>query len=69
MRNFERYSVLEHEQMEKVRKIGEMHGNSQELKDACQEAYQLYRAGKISVECYGKIYSDAFDNYLGVTSY
>lgn len=66
MRSFERYSVLEHEQMEKVKKIGEKYGNSPELKEACQEAYQLYRSGKISVECYGKIYSDAFDNYLGI---
>ena len=69
MRKFERFSVLEHEQMDKVKKIGEMYGNSPELKEACQEAYQLYRAGKISVECYGKIYSDAFDNYLSLTSF
>ena len=66
MRGFERFSVLECVEMEKVKKIGELHGNSQELKDACQEAYRLYREGKISAECYGKIYSDAFDNYLGV---
>lgn len=66
MRGFERFSVLECEEIEKVRKIGELHGNSQELKDACQEAYHLYREGKISSECYGKIYSEAFDNYLGV---
>ncbi len=66
MRGFERFSVLECEEIEKVRKIGEEYGNSQELKKACKEAYQLYREGRISAECYGKIYSEAFDNYLGV---
>lgn len=64
MKRFEKYSVLELEQLEKVKKIGEYYGNSPQLKSACQEAYQLYRAGKISAECYGRIYSDAFDNYL-----
>lgn len=67
MRGNERFSVLEREEIEKVRKIGEEYGNSQELKEACQTAYHLYREGKISSECYGKIYSEAFDNYLGVT--
>ena len=64
MKRFEKYTVLELEQLEKVKKIGEYYGNSPELKSACQEAYQLYRSGKISAECYGNIYSDAFDNYL-----
>ena len=54
--------------MEKVRRAGELYGNSPELKEACKEAYDLYRSGKISVECYGKIYSDAFDNYLSITN-
>lgn len=67
MKSFERYSVLECEQIEKVRKIGKMYGSSPELKEACKEAYDLYRAGKISANCYGKIYSEAFDNYLGLT--
>lgn len=66
MRGSERFSGLEYEIMDKVKRVGEQHGNSPELKNACQEAYQLYRAGKISSECYGKIYSEAFDNYLGV---
>lgn len=66
MKSFPKYSVLECEQMEKIRKIGELYGNSIELKSACREAYQLYRSGKISAECYGKIYSDAFDNYLKI---
>ena len=66
MTSFEKYSVLERQQMEKVRRAGELYGNSRELKEACKEAYDLYRSGKISVECYGKIYSDAFDNYLSV---
>lgn len=64
MKRFEKYSVLELEQIEKVKKIGEYYGNSPQLKSACREAYQLYRAGKISAECYDSIYSDAFDNYL-----
>ena len=42
MKGFERFSVLECEEIEKVRKIGEEYGNSQELKAACKEAYQLY---------------------------
>ena len=67
MRGYQRFSVLECEAIEKVRHIGEMHGNSPELKEACQEAYRLYREGKISSECYGKIYSEAFDNYLSLT--
>lgn len=67
MKSFEKYSVLEYEQMEKVRRVGEMYGNSPELKEACKEAYSLYRLGKISADCYGKIYSEAFDNYLGLT--
>lgn len=66
MRGYEKFTVLECEEIEKVKKIGEKHGNSQELKDACQEAYQLYRAGRISAECYGRIYSEAFDNYLNI---
>lgn len=66
MRGYEKITVLECEEIEKVKKIGELHGNSKELKDACQEAYHLYRQGKISAECYGKIYSEAFDNYLGI---
>ncbi len=64
MKRFEKYTVLELEQLEKVKKIGEYYGNSPELKSACQEAYQLYRSGNTSAECYGSIYSDAFDNYL-----
>ena len=66
MRGYEKFTVLECEEIEKVKRIGELHGNSKELKDACQEAYRLYRQGKISAECYGKIYSEAFDNYLGI---
>ena len=66
MRGYEKFTVLECEEIEKVKRIGELHGNSKELKDACQEAYHLYRLGKISAECYGKIYSEAFDNYLGI---
>ncbi len=66
MRGFQRFSVLECEEIEKVRKIGEEYGNSPQLKKACKEAYQLYREGRISAECYGKIYSDAFDNYLSL---
>lgn len=64
MKRFQRYTVLEREQLERIRKIGAYYGNSPELRTACQEAYQLYRAGKISAECYDSIYSDAFDNYL-----
>lgn len=64
MKKFEHYTVLEHEQAEKVRKTGEIYGNSGELREACQEAYRLYRAGRISAECYGQIYSDAFDKYM-----
>lgn len=64
MNRYERFSGLECEMIDKVKKVGEKFGNSKELKEACQEAYQLYRAGKISSECYGKIYSEAFDNYL-----
>lgn len=64
MKSYERFSGLEYEMMDKVKKVGERYGNSKELKEACQEAYHLYRAGKISSECYGKIYSEAFDNYL-----
>lgn len=64
MKRFKGYSALELEQFEKVKKIGEYHGSSPQLKSACQEAYRLYRAGKISAECYGNIYSEAFDNYL-----
>ncbi|MBO5030731.1 MAG: hypothetical protein J6C19_12565 [Lachnospiraceae bacterium] len=67
MKSFERYSVLECELIERVHRIGELYGNSPELKEACREAYALYRSGKISTECYGKIYSEAFDNYLGLT--
>ena len=66
MRGYEKFTVLECEEIEKVERIGELHGNSKELKDACQEAYHLYRQGKISAECYGKIYSEAFDIYLGI---
>lgn len=66
MRGYEKFTVLECEEIEKVKRIGEIYGNSPELKDACQEAYQLYRTGKISAECYGKIYSEAFDNYLDI---
>ena len=66
MKSFHKYSVLECEQIEKIRKIGELYGNSPELKNACKEAYQLYRSGKISADCYGKIYSDAFDNYFKI---
>ena len=66
MKSFQKYSILEYEQIEKIRKIGELYGNSPELKNACKEAYQLYRSGKISADCYGKIYSDAFDNYLKI---
>jgi hypothetical protein len=64
MRSFARYSVYENEQIEKVERIGEQYGNSNELKLACHEAYELYRSGKISPRCYDKIYSDAFDKYL-----
>jgi hypothetical protein len=64
MRTFSRYSVLESEQIEKVAQIGELYGNSNELKKACRESYELYRQGKISARCYDKIYSDAFDKYL-----
>jgi hypothetical protein len=64
MRSFARFSVFEIEQIEKVEKIGDMYGNSNELKAACHEAYELYRSGKISARCYDKIYSDAFDKYL-----
>ena len=67
MKSFQKYSVLEFEQIEKIQKIGELYGNSPELKEACKEAYDLYRSGRISAECYGKIYSDAFDKYLGIT--
>ena len=58
MRGYEKFTVLECEEIEKVKRIGELHGNSKELKDACQEAYHLYLKGKISAECYGKIYSE-----------
>ncbi len=67
MKSFQKYSALECEQIEKIRKIGELYGNSPELKAACKESYNLYRSGRISADCYGKIYSEAFDNYLGVT--
>ncbi len=67
MRSFQNYSVLECEQIEKMRKIGELYGNSPELKEACKESYDLYRSGRLSAECYGMIYSNAFDNYLKVT--
>ena len=43
MRGYEKFTVLECEEIEKVKRIGELHGNSKELKDACQEAYHLYR--------------------------
>jgi hypothetical protein len=64
MRTFDKFSVFESEQMDKVKEIGDMYGNSPELKKACKDAYDLYRSGKISANCYGRIYSDAFDNYL-----
>jgi hypothetical protein len=64
MRSFARYSVFESEQIEKVERIGDLYGNSEELKSACHDAYELYRSGKISARCYDKIYSDAFDKYL-----
>lgn len=67
MKSFQKYSALECEQMETIRKIGELYGNSPELKEACKEAYDLYRSGRISADCYGKIYSDAFDKYLGIS--
>ena len=67
MKSFQKYSALECEQIEKIRKIGELYGNSPELKAACKESYNLYRSGRISADCYGKIYSEALDNYLGVT--
>lgn len=69
MRGFEKFTVLECEEIEKVKKIGAVHGNSPELKEACQEAYRLYREGRISAECYGRIYSEAFDNYLDVMTH
>ena len=46
MRGYEKFTVLECEEIEKVKRIGELHGNSKELKDACQEAYHLYRQEK-----------------------
>jgi hypothetical protein len=64
MKSFARYSVYENEQIEKVAKIGDLYGDSNELKNACHEAYELYRSGQISARCYDKIYSDAFDKYL-----
>ena len=47
MRSFQNYSVLECEQIEKMRKIGELYGNSPELKEACKESYDLYRSGRL----------------------
>jgi len=64
MRSFPKYSVLECEQIDNIQKIGELYGNSPQLKEACKKAYDLYRLGRISADCYGKIYSYAFDHYL-----
>ena len=55
MRSFQNYSVLECEQIEKMRKIGELYGNSPKLKEACKESYDLYRSGRLSAACYGMI--------------
>lgn len=63
----EYFSALECEQIERVKQIGELYGNSPELMKACRETYNLYRSGKITVECYEKIYSYAFEHYLDTT--
>lgn len=67
MKSFQKYSALECEQFQRIQKIGELYGNSLELKGACKEAYDLYRLGRISADCYEKIYSFAFNHYLGIT--
>ncbi len=67
MKSFQKYSTLEREQIEKIQRIGDQYGNSPELKKACKESYDLYRLGKISADCYGQIYSHAFDHYLDIT--
>lgn len=59
------FTINEQRLIIKIEKIGKTYGSSHELKDAIDEAYSLYKKGKISSVCYGKIYSDAFDNYLG----
>lgn len=67
MKLSEYFSALEYEQIAHVKQIGELYGNSPELMKACRETYNLYRSGKITVECYEKIYSDAFDRYFDTT--